>query len=190
MFSFLIGNDAEMTILPPWSNSGNSTHVLKVERPYYEQEQFNNELNYCKRDNGKASFIGRFRNVKMRNVLLSLFPIFSWLGQYNVKSDLIGDLISGCTVAIMHIPQGYHTIVIIIGDLFSLNCRINFVVLSVFYCCFIVAQVWDMQCWRTYRPSSVFTRHSFPFSSISCSAHPNTIRWERLPLYRFWLVKL
>jgi solute carrier family 26 protein len=36
---------------------------------------------------------------------LRTFPIFSWLSTYNKKSA-IGDIISGCTVAVMHIPQG------------------------------------------------------------------------------------
>lgn len=100
----------EMTIRPAYSNSGQSSHVLKVERPYYEQEQFNSELNYCQLDDSKGnnSICNRIRNVKPTNIFLSVFPLFSWLSQYNVKSDLVGDLVSGCTVAIMHIPQGKH----------------------------------------------------------------------------------
>lgn len=35
-----------------------------------------------------------------------LFPIVRWLPKYKVKKYLIGVLISGATVAIMHIPQG------------------------------------------------------------------------------------
>lgn len=37
--------------------------------------------------------------------LKSIFPIINWLGGYK-RDDLFGDIISGCTVAIMHIPQG------------------------------------------------------------------------------------
>lgn len=98
----------EMTIRPTFSNSGHSSHVLKVERPYYEQEQFNSELNYCQLDDGRRNntICSRIRNVKPTSIFLSVSPIFSWLSQYNVKSDLVGDLVSGCTVAIMHIPQG------------------------------------------------------------------------------------
>lgn len=40
-----------------------------------------------------------------KSCCLSTFPIFSWLCSYK-KDDFVGDLISGCTVAIMHIPQG------------------------------------------------------------------------------------
>lgn len=41
----------------------------------------------------------------MKSCFLRTFPIFSWLHAYQ-KDDFVGDLISGCTVAIMHIPQG------------------------------------------------------------------------------------
>lgn len=46
----------------------------------------------CSIDTAKSCFLGTF-------------PIFSWLHAYK-KDDFVGDLISGCTVAIMHIPQG------------------------------------------------------------------------------------
>ncbi|EAT46519.1 AAEL002294-PA, partial [Aedes aegypti] len=34
------------------------------------------------------------------------FPIVGWLSEYSLKRDFASDLISGCTVAVMHIPQG------------------------------------------------------------------------------------
>ncbi|XP_063231486.1 prestin-like isoform X2 [Bacillus rossius redtenbacheri] len=41
-----------------------------------------------------------------RKFVVSLFPILSWLPEYTWKKNLIRDIISGFTVAIMHIPQG------------------------------------------------------------------------------------
>ncbi|KAK5979361.1 sulfate transporter and sulfate transporter antisigma-factor antagonist [Trichostrongylus colubriformis] len=38
--------------------------------------------------------------------LLDFMPIFKWLPQYNVKENLIRDIIGGLTVGIMHVPQG------------------------------------------------------------------------------------
>lgn len=96
-----------MTIPNRTSIDGSSNEVLKVERPYYEQRQFNSELNYCNpENNGRKVFSQWCHNVKAKNVILSVFPLFSWLSQYNIKNDLVGDIVSGCTVAIMHIPQG------------------------------------------------------------------------------------
>lgn len=33
-------------------------------------------------------------------------PVVRWLKNYNWKEDIMSDIISGITVAIMHIPQG------------------------------------------------------------------------------------
>lgn len=112
LFSLFSTMITEMTIRPTFSDSGHSSDVLKVERPYYEQEQFNSELNYCQIDDSrdKNSICSRIKNVKPTRIFLSVFPLFTWLSQYNVKSDIVGDLVSGCTVAIMHIPQGKHRI--------------------------------------------------------------------------------
>jgi hypothetical protein len=40
-----------------------------------------------------------------KQFFLRTLPIFSWLSTYN-KESAIGDIISGCTVAAIHIPQG------------------------------------------------------------------------------------
>ncbi|XP_055316397.1 solute carrier family 26 member 6-like isoform X2 [Sitodiplosis mosellana] len=96
-----------MTIQTSVRLNTDATAVWKVERPFYEQQQFNNELNYCKpEDDRKTSCSQWIYNIKPTNIFLSIFPIFTWLSQYNIKNDLVGDVVSGCTVAIMHIPQG------------------------------------------------------------------------------------
>uniref|UniRef100_A0A8C5RZ51 SLC26A/SulP transporter domain-containing protein n=1 Tax=Laticauda laticaudata TaxID=8630 RepID=A0A8C5RZ51_LATLA len=41
-----------------------------------------------------------------KNLLLRFLPILSWLPHYPVKEWLLGDIISGFSVAIMHLPQG------------------------------------------------------------------------------------
>lgn len=38
--------------------------------------------------------------------IVSLFPILDWLPKYEWKKNIINDIVSGFTVAIMHIPQG------------------------------------------------------------------------------------
>jgi hypothetical protein len=44
-----------------------------------------------------------------QKTILSLFPILVWLPKYNWKENIVGDVVSGFTVAIMHIPQGKNT---------------------------------------------------------------------------------
>lgn len=98
-----------MTIQRSAHTSSDGNTVLKVERPFYEQQQFNSALNYDNTaDDQKANCSQWIYNIKPCNILLSIFPIFSWLSRYSVKNDLVGDIISGCTVAIMHIPQGLY----------------------------------------------------------------------------------
>lgn len=48
-------------------------------------------------------------NIKSKNwqsCIVSTVPVIQWLSQYNWREDILPDIISGLTVAIMHIPQG------------------------------------------------------------------------------------
>ncbi|GLH02701.1 Uncharacterized protein GBIM_08665, partial [Gryllus bimaculatus] len=42
---------------------------------------------------------------RLLRLLLGLFPALSWMPRYR-RRDLVPDIISGFTVAVMHIPQG------------------------------------------------------------------------------------
>lgn len=98
-------NSAEMTIRG--SVREDDTQVLKVERPFYQQEQFNSELSYCKPEaTGRQNCSAWIHNIRPLSFISGIFPIFTWMSQYSFRNDLICDIISGCTVAVMHIPQG------------------------------------------------------------------------------------
>nr|XP_039272942.1 solute carrier family 26 member 6-like [Styela clava] len=43
---------------------------------------------------------------KVTRFFTTLIPILSWLPQYNIKDSLLGDLVGGFTVGIVHLPQG------------------------------------------------------------------------------------
>ncbi|XP_063865117.1 prestin-like isoform X3 [Scylla paramamosain] len=42
----------------------------------------------------------------LKTAITSKLPILTWLPTYNPRQSLLGDIIAGVTVAIMHIPQG------------------------------------------------------------------------------------
>lgn len=44
--------------------------------------------------------------TRAADAVRSVFPIVEWLGRYKWREDTVGDLVSGFTVAVMHIPQG------------------------------------------------------------------------------------
>ncbi|CAH2002324.1 unnamed protein product [Acanthoscelides obtectus] len=46
------------------------------------------------------------KEVTLKKVISSRVPVIEWLSHYNWKHDLMSDIVSGITVAIMHIPQG------------------------------------------------------------------------------------
>lgn len=50
--------------------------------------------------------VSKVKSISPSQCLLSTFPVIKTLSRYSWSKDLPGDLISGCTVAVMHIPQG------------------------------------------------------------------------------------
>lgn len=64
----------------------------------------------------KRSMIGKFFSQKYEtfrstydtpsSVIYTLFPITKWIRYYNVRDDLLSDIITGFTILALHIPQG------------------------------------------------------------------------------------
>lgn len=80
---------------------------LHVERPLYEQKVLNEIYNYEK---PRATMTSKLKKTMTPNNFKSYaantIPVVRWLKNYNWKEDITSDIISGITVAIMHIPQG------------------------------------------------------------------------------------
>lgn len=46
---------------------------------------------------------------RVKDVLLTWIPILSWLPKYPFRENILGDVVSGCSVGIMHLPQGLYS---------------------------------------------------------------------------------
>lgn len=48
----------------------------------------------------------RCKSIKPIKFLKKSIPLIGWLSSYDWKNNILGDIIAGITVAVMHIPQG------------------------------------------------------------------------------------
>ncbi|XP_039084047.1 solute carrier family 26 member 6 isoform X1 [Hyaena hyaena] len=78
-----------------------------VERPLLNQEQLE-ELGCLTPATGSRPWRTWFRcsYTRARALLLQHLPVLAWLPRYPVRDWLLGDLLSGLSVAIMQLPQG------------------------------------------------------------------------------------
>ncbi|KAK2579316.1 hypothetical protein KPH14_008268 [Odynerus spinipes] len=80
---------------------------LRVERPLYEQEALNVDYHYEKPRRSLTLYLKEtIKSKNWKSCIGSSIPAITWLRRYTWKEDFIRDIISGLTVAIMHIPQG------------------------------------------------------------------------------------
>ncbi|XP_029040905.1 sulfate transporter isoform X1 [Osmia bicornis bicornis] len=80
---------------------------VSLERPVYEQEALNRDYQYEKPKTPVfQNAISNIKSTNWKSYFMSAIPIISWLKKYRWKENIISDIISGLTVAIMHIPQG------------------------------------------------------------------------------------
>ena len=87
---------------------------VKISRPAYTQERFDrsHRTQARHRKNIKERFHYFCARLKCsrscaKNVLLKHLPFINILSKYVVKKDLVGDLVAGLTIGVMHIPQGW-----------------------------------------------------------------------------------
>ena len=89
--------------------------TVKVNRPVYTQLEFREEYDFTTEDKSKT-ISQRLRELARKHCmpsgpcvkksLLSCFPFIGIMRQYNLRQDLLNDIITGLTIGIMHLPQG------------------------------------------------------------------------------------
>ncbi|XP_063234743.1 pendrin-like isoform X2 [Bacillus rossius redtenbacheri] len=84
--------------------------TLRVERPVYRQDELNKAFDYIKPRRKLGDIVtDQYRTWRPLETLLRMVPVLSWMRHYRWREDLVSDLVSGFTVAIMNIPQGMAT---------------------------------------------------------------------------------
>nr|XP_026501792.1 solute carrier family 26 member 6 isoform X2 [Vanessa tameamea] len=80
---------------------------FNVIRRVYQQDALNKDADYQVPEKPLGYRCKRVvQNCGFGDCLLNSLPIARWLPRYNMKKDLVGDLVAGATTAVMHIPQG------------------------------------------------------------------------------------
>ncbi|XP_047538637.1 prestin isoform X1 [Vanessa atalanta] len=100
--------DSEKEKLNPngWLQSRPSQQ-FNVIRRVYQQDALNKDADYQVPEKPLGYRCKRVvQNCGFGDCLLNSLPIARWLPRYNMKKDLVGDLVAGATTAVMHIPQG------------------------------------------------------------------------------------
>ncbi|RVE47908.1 hypothetical protein evm_007422 [Chilo suppressalis] len=80
---------------------------FNVIRRIYQQDTLNKDADYHTPDKPLAARCKKVvKGCGFGECLVNSVPIARWLPKYNLKRNLVGDLVAGCTTAVMHIPQG------------------------------------------------------------------------------------
>jgi solute carrier family 26, other len=78
-----------------------------VTRKVLKQDELEQISGYDRnKETASQSIRDGFNNLNYKNILYDFCPVLKWLPEYNCQKNLMSDIISGVTVAVMHIPQG------------------------------------------------------------------------------------
>ncbi|XP_050446722.1 solute carrier family 26 member 10-like isoform X2 [Cataglyphis hispanica] len=90
-----------------WSDDMSTTPELTVRRPVYQQDELNHLCKYVKPKRIFSNEMSRrCKSIKPITFLKKSIPLIDWLSSYDWKNNILGDIVAGITVAVMHIPQG------------------------------------------------------------------------------------
>ncbi|XP_047349970.1 solute carrier family 26 member 10-like [Vespa velutina] len=83
------------------------TSEMTVIRPIYRQDELHRACKYAKpKRNLTEEMSKKWRKANPWKILKKSIPLISWLPEYNWRNNILGDIVAGITVAVMHIPQG------------------------------------------------------------------------------------
>lgn len=84
------------------------TLPYSVTRNILKQEELEKITGYHRKKESGKNFCESLKSLNAKEIVENFCPVFQWLPNYPVKKYLMSDIVSGFTVAIMHIPQGWY----------------------------------------------------------------------------------
>ncbi|XP_077978000.1 prestin-like [Glandiceps talaboti] len=84
-----------------------------VSRPIYTDDEFKQGFLLPKKEEpSRCQQVGKYLTKQcacsttcLKNFLFSKLPILEWLPKYQIRDDLLGDILAGFTVSVLNIPQ-------------------------------------------------------------------------------------
>uniref|UniRef100_A0A1B6BXI7 STAS domain-containing protein n=1 Tax=Clastoptera arizonana TaxID=38151 RepID=A0A1B6BXI7_9HEMI len=81
---------------------------VQIDRPVYEHRHLKESFNSF--ENARFNYVEVRSNTECfacaKSCIVGTIPALGWLRNYKWKEELLPDVIAGCTVAVMNIPQG------------------------------------------------------------------------------------
>jgi hypothetical protein len=106
----LVKNESNDQIISIQRPSLNEASIEKELKPISSKMKKNWYKSFIPPEPIRSAFMPPMSRKDLKIFLFTHFPILGWLWTYR-PNYIIGDLISGFTVAIMHIPQGIFVVV-------------------------------------------------------------------------------
>lgn len=107
------GNNYQANNQPTRSRHGSNIIRMTLSKATLEWNDFSAKFGKCdlghEIDYSSRIALSAGKSVSKFNIchfLINLFPIIKWIRNYDVKTCLLNDIITGFTIAVLHIPQG------------------------------------------------------------------------------------
>lgn len=100
------------------SSRQNFSPSLNITREAYNLPQFNEKFAPINEKKSAIEHVNKLKPDLSRKAWIrrvtAVMPILTWLPNYDIKQNLLIDIVVGITVAIFQVPQGLHIIVTVL----------------------------------------------------------------------------
>lgn len=95
------------------TQTDDTSNLIQIHRSVFDQEDFDKRFGARHVSLSARSRISRYMakwrlypERRIKKFFLTLLPCITWISEYNPRTDILADCLSGLTVGVMNIPQG------------------------------------------------------------------------------------